>query len=81
MGDKDVDMAVGIVSDEDVAWHAFPSIEALYTELETSEKGLTSAEAESRIALYGKNSLTPPKKPGELGVAVLVLEGHTESFS
>ncbi|KAG1675876.1 hypothetical protein FOA52_001533 [Chlamydomonas sp. UWO 241] len=30
----------------------------------TSDEGLTEKEAEARLALYGPNALTPPRKPG-----------------
>ena len=52
---------------QDTAFHALTSEEVLATiGLSSLEQGLTSAEAAKRLAQYGKNALTPPKKPGFL---------------
>ena len=60
---KGTDVAVGVTPEDEVAWHAFLTIEDVYRELETSAEGLTSAEAEKWLQQYGRNALTPPKKP------------------
>lgn len=43
----------------DKPWHLMSEVEIL-TELKTSLKGISSAEAEQRLQLYGKNAITPP---------------------
>lgn len=42
-------------------WHAF-NFEKVYDELDTSEKGLTSEEAEKRLHFYGENKLPEAQK-------------------
>jgi len=42
-------------------WHAFEK-KRIYTELKTSEKGLTPPEVEKRLKFYGKNQLPEGKK-------------------
>jgi magnesium-transporting ATPase (P-type) len=63
---KGTDVALAVTPEDEVAWHAFPTVDEVYRELETSAEGLTSAEAEKRLQQYGRNALTPPKKPGFL---------------
>jgi calcium-translocating P-type ATPase len=46
-------------------WHALPVATAL-TRLDASATGLTQAEAESRLARYGKNALTARREAGAL---------------
>jgi hypothetical protein len=49
---------------QETAWHSYPSAKEVLAELGSSENGLSASEAESRLARYGRNALTPPKKPG-----------------
>jgi magnesium-transporting ATPase (P-type) len=46
----------------DTKWHALSSEETLKL-LQSSEAGLSTAEAEKRLQEYGRNALTPPPKP------------------
>jgi magnesium-transporting ATPase (P-type) len=55
-------IVVGPGQQEETAWHALSTIEDVLQKLGSSEAGLTSAEAEARLAQYGLNALTPPKK-------------------
>jgi Ca2+-transporting ATPase len=49
------------------AWHAHTIDECLHAaELESSETGLTAAEAEKRLKDHGKNAMTPPERPSFL---------------
>ena len=60
----DVQVSVGDPGQNDTAWHAYPSAKEVLKELGSSEDGLSAAEAEARLSQYGRNALTPPKKPG-----------------
>ena len=52
---------------EEIAWHSLAEGEVLQLiGLQSLEQGLTSSEASKRLAQYGRNALTPPKKPGFL---------------
>ena len=53
-----VDSAV----DVETAWHSIPDGESVLKELGSSQEGLSSADAAARLAQYGPNALTPPKK-------------------
>ncbi|RMD39512.1 hypothetical protein DV735_g5616, partial [Chaetothyriales sp. CBS 134920] len=44
---------------EHLEWHTLSQVE-IFKKLETSEAGLTSAEAKGRVAKYGRNVLSPP---------------------
>jgi magnesium-transporting ATPase (P-type) len=44
-------------------WHKLSAAE-VRTRLETSDRGLSEAEATSRLARYGPNSLTPARRRG-----------------
>lgn len=46
----------------DTKWHSLTVEEALKA-LQTTDAGLSTAEAEKRLAEYGRNALTPPPKP------------------
>jgi magnesium-transporting ATPase (P-type) len=46
----------------DTKWHSYTAEEALRL-LETTDAGLSTAEADKRLAEYGRNALTPPPKP------------------
>lgn len=48
----------------EMAWHSVPDAAGVLKELDSSVEGLTPEEAEARLAKYGRNALTPPKKPG-----------------
>jgi magnesium-transporting ATPase (P-type) len=48
----------------ETAWHAFATANDVLAELKASEGGLSSSEAATRLATYGRNALTPPKKAG-----------------
>src|SRR3989344_5473826 len=54
----------------EIAWHA-RDIATVYKELSSSERGLTTAEANARLIKYGKNSL-PEKKPRPLWISFLL---------
>eukprot|EP00775_Hariotina_reticulata_P004052 gene4052-4299_t len=58
MGDKVVLKADGF---EDTAWHSIDSEDVL-KQLSTSTDGLSNDEATSRLAIFGRNMLTPPPK-------------------
>ena len=48
-------------------WHAL-EVEEIFKRLETSERGLTSAEAEKRLAEYGANELEEEKRVTKLAL-------------
>ena len=56
-------------------WHTF-SENDIYSELKTSEKGITSADAEERIKTYGLNELTKKKE----NTALKILISQFKSF-
>lgn len=60
-------VVVGVTPTHEVAWHSKASGEEVLRELGTSLDGLSSEEAVKRLAQYGPNALTPPKKPGACG--------------
>ncbi|GBF92410.1 carbonate dehydratase [Raphidocelis subcapitata] len=47
----------------EVPWHSLPA-DAILKRLDTSLDGLTAEEAAARLARFGPNALTPPKKAG-----------------
>lgn len=50
-----------------IAWHAIDNNDVLTSiGLASAELGLSTAEAAERLAQYGPNALTPPKKLGFL---------------
>jgi sodium/potassium-transporting ATPase subunit alpha len=56
-GGKDATASTGL---GDRPWHTF-NTEELLSELNTRIGGLTTAEAEERLKIYGRNMITPPK--------------------
>ena len=54
-----------VSADENIAWHAKPAAEAL-ARFESSLKGLSESEAQTRLAQYGHNRLKPPVRRGPL---------------
>ncbi|KAI8469567.1 MAG: cation transporting ATPase [Monoraphidium minutum] len=87
-----------VVQDEDdvLPWHAVPDIKEVIEDLATdATNGLTADEAKRRLALYGPNSLTPPRKSsflerlwGQLNSAVVfilfaaaIVEGIFQSWA
>ncbi|MFP3984402.1 MAG: cation-translocating P-type ATPase [Candidatus Bathyarchaeia archaeon] len=54
-------------------WHAL-EIDEILKELETSERGLTSAEAEKRLAKYGANELAEEKRITKLALLLSQLK-------
>ncbi|MBS7656555.1 HAD-IC family P-type ATPase [Candidatus Bathyarchaeota archaeon] len=50
-------------------WHAY-KVEKVFEILETSERGLTTSEAEERISKYGSNELEEEKKLSKLNMLV-----------
>ena len=52
----------------DTAWHSLETSDVLSSiGLSSVDEGLSTQEAERRLAEFGKNVLTPPKKPSWLG--------------
>lgn len=54
-GNKNASTGLG-----DRPWHTF-NTEELLSQLESRISGLTTAEAEARLKIYGRNMITPPK--------------------
>jgi Ca2+-transporting ATPase len=50
---------------QETVWHNL-SVEEVFKQLNTSERGLTNAEAEKRLQLYGPNELEEEKKTSKL---------------
>ena len=52
------------LSINDVAWHTLDGNDAVLSAIGSNkELGLSPEEAAKRLAIYGRNALTPPKKP------------------
>jgi len=47
----------------EVFWHSFEHSDEVLAKLSSSRDGLTNEEVARRFEQYGKNALTPPKKP------------------
>ena len=52
---------------QDAAWHALDA-EQVLRNLEVHDEGLSSAEAEKRLAQYGQNQLREAARPGFLAM-------------
>jgi magnesium-transporting ATPase (P-type) len=51
--------------EKEISWHAL-GVELVYRDISTRPEGLTHSDAESRLAKYGLNCLSPPKRRGLL---------------
>ena len=52
------------LSIDDIAWHTLDGNDAVLSAIGSNkELGLSPEEAAKRLAQYGRNALTPPKKP------------------
>jgi len=47
---------------DEVAWHSIDTNADVLAKLSTTADGLSSDEASSRLAVFGRNMLTPPPK-------------------
>ncbi|MCX8153330.1 MAG: HAD-IC family P-type ATPase [Candidatus Bathyarchaeota archaeon] len=58
---------------QETVWHSL-SVEDVFRQLNTSERGLTNAEAAKRLQIYGSNELEEEKKTGKLALLVRQLK-------
>lgn len=59
---RSMSLPTGHEEDKTIKWHALHDVQEVFDQLNVSDKGLTTAQAETRIHEYGYNRLTPPKK-------------------